>query len=57
MISLTEPSSLNGRIEEVERRIEHLQAQVEALQAVRAQLQSELALSRLFPVGSGFVRE
>ena len=56
-MTLNDPPSLRGRIDEVERRIEHLQAQVEALQAVRAQLQSELALSRLFPARSGFVRE
>ena len=56
-MSVTQPLSLRDRIGEVERRIEHLQAQVEALQAVRAQLHSELALSRLFPARSGFVRE
>lgn len=56
-MTVIERPSLHDRIDEMDRRIEHLQAQVEALQAVRSQLQSEFALSRLFPTGSGFVRE
>ena len=56
------PGSIGAEIADVDRRIEALEAtgagaEVEALQAVRAQLIAEQALARLFPAGSGFVRE
>ena len=56
-MSVSDKPSLKDSIATLDREIEHLQAQLEARQAVRAQLQSELALSRLFPARSGFVRE
>ncbi len=56
-MSLIEKPSLKDSIAELDREIEHLQAQLEVRQAVRAQLHAELALSRLFPARSGFVRE
>ncbi len=56
------PGSIGAEIADVDRRIQTLKAAgpdaaVEALQAVRAQLVAEQALARLFPAGSGFMRD